>query len=79
MEMHKQKVSKVNNRSNETVTEQRALQLATNGANCAKFAKSKGQSISDSKGYIYLMGDNNTAAWMSGWDAEWEKKDVKII
>ena len=57
----------------EHMTLERAKHLAECGANCAKVAKTKGQTIEDSRGYLYLMGDNNTAAWMNGWENEFNK------
>lgn len=73
MAVHKRKMSKVKHRSCEALTVQRALQLGESGSNCAKDAKAKGLTIDDHRGYLYLMGDNNTKAWLTGWENEFKK------
>lgn len=61
------------------MTLQRTEYLSEDGKKCARIAKSKGKTINDSRGYNYLIGDNNTAAWKAGWDKEWRKMNVKSI
>lgn len=71
--MSKQKVQKERHRSCEKVNLSRARDLFEYGKLAAALAKSRGQSIDTWSVYCGLIGDNNTDAWRSGWDAEFNK------
>lgn len=71
MAVRKPKVQKQRVRTCETLTLQRANQLAGYGKRAAILAKSRGKTVDDFDGYCPLIGDNTTAAWISGWNKEW--------
>lgn len=71
MAVRKKKVQEIGHPSCEQMNSTRTLQCSESGARCAKAAIEKGQTINHARAYIYLMGTNNTAAFMEGWNKEW--------
>ena len=75
----KKKKEALSSKTCEKMTLQRTLQCSEGGATAAKIAKARGKTVADHRGYISLMGTNNTAAWMSGWNKEWERMNVESV